>query len=260
MESIKSNLYENPFGMFIAGNEKTVKSMDRKFLLEKHRSIYVPQNSVLSIVGKNDFDEVVKLVEKYVKVEREFSPLEIPLIKKRVLESEEVRGDILQTNLMLGIHMPKISDKERYAVELFSEIFGSGMSSKLFTEVREKRGLVYDIRSNVDLGNNFGYMFIFAGTDKGKIKEVIKVCKEEFSKMGQISEEELEKAKIQTIGKYKVESEDSNDTALKLIMNEFNGNAEEYYDYSNKINEVKLEDIKKIAERKDFASFILTSK
>lgn len=257
MESIKSNLYEAPFGLFIAGSEKTVKSMDRDFILDKHRSIYVPKNSVLSIVGNNDFEEVLSLVERYVKIGKDFTKLKMPSIKKRVLSGEEQRDGIMQTNLTLGIHMPTLSDKDRYAVELFNEILGSGMSSKLFTEVRERRGLVYAVRSDLDLGSNYGYMVISAGTDKEKIKEVIKVCKEEFSRMGKIEKDELEKAKIQIIGRSKVESEDSNDTALNLIISEFAGDAKEYYNYTKRINAVKLDDLKKIAEKKDFASFIL---
>ena len=258
-EAIKSNLYENPFGQFIAGTEKNVKSMGREFLLNRHRSVYVPQNSILSIVGNNDFDEVLKLVEKYVKVKRELKKPKIPVIKKRMLSNAEKRKDILQTNLALGIHMNKMSDKERYAIELFNEILGSGMSSKLFTEVRERRGLVYNVGSNVDLGNNYGYMVISAGTEKSKVDEVIKVCKEEFSKVANVDEKELKKAKIQIIGKNKVENEDSNDTALKLILNEFAGDVKGHYNYSKRINEVKLEDLKKIAKKKDFASFVLSN-
>lgn len=258
-EGIKSNLYDNPFGQFIAGTERNVKSMNREFILNKHRSIYVPQNSVLSVVGNNDFDEVLELVEKYVKVKKDFKPIKVPKIRNRFLTTAEKRKGIMQTNLALGVQMPKMSDKSRYAAELFNEILGSGMSSKLFTEVREKRGLVYDVRSNIDMGSNYGYMVISAGTEKSKIDEVIKVCKEEFSKVAKIDKDELRKAKIQIIGKNKVENEDSNDTALKLVLNEFAGDAKAHYNYSKKMSEVKLEDLKKIANKKKFASFVLSN-
>lgn len=259
MESIKSNLYKGSLGMFIAGTEETVKSMDRDFLLKKHRSIYVPKNTVISVVGNNDFNEVLDMVSKHVNFEREGVSLDKTEVVEQSLESFEKRSDLMQTNLALGVHLCKMSDKERYAVEIFNEILGSGMSSRLFSEVREKRGLVYLVRSELDIGRNYGYMVIFAGTDKEKSKEVIDVCKEEFSKMSRLSEEELRKAKVQIIGRYNVESEDSISTALRLILSEFNGDVEECYLYDDKINSVTLEDIKKIAEKKAFASFVLSN-
>lgn len=259
LESIKSNLYSGPFGMFIAGTEKTVKSMDRDFLLKKHRSIYVPKNTVISVVGNNDFDEVLKVIKKYIGFEREGISLEEINVEKKIVESFEKRNDLMQTNLALGVHLCKVSDDEVYAVEVFNEILGSGMSSRLFTEVRERRGLVYLVRSELDIGRNYGYMIIFAGTDKDKVKEVIDVCKQEFSMMENLSEEELERAKVQVIGKHKIESENSNDTALKLIIHEFAGDVKDYYSFPEKIKDVKLDEIKQIAQKRDFASFVLSN-
>ena len=91
MEKIKENLYASPFGMFIAGSEENVRGMTRKQLLEKHRSIYSPKNSILCVVGDNNFDEVVMLAEK-LSVEREFSGLEIPEIKLINKNSSEKRA------------------------------------------------------------------------------------------------------------------------------------------------------------------------
>jgi len=140
---------------------------------------------------------------------------------------------------------------------LFSTILGQGMSSKLFTEVREKRGLVYSVKSDLDLGKEYGYMIIWAGTDEGKRQEVIDICLEEFGKMGKISKEELEAAKVQVIGNRHVEMEGSNETAINLIMEEISGDANDYYDYEKKINAVGLSDIKNLAKISEYASFSL---
>jgi len=137
LDEIKKNLYEKPFGDFIAGSQEGVRSMTRDVLFKKHREIYVPQNSVLCVVGNNDFDEVVSLAESMT-IERSGNNYEVPEIRKRTNISSEKREGLEQTNLAIGFHFPCSSEDGKYVAELFSEILGSGMSSKLFTEVREK--------------------------------------------------------------------------------------------------------------------------
>ena len=257
LEKIKENLYEKPFGMFVAGTEENVKGMGREFLIGRQREIYVPKNSILCVVGNNDFEDVVKFAEKFVVV-RDGESLGVPEIERINNEEEEKRDNLQQANVALGIHFPKANEKERYAAEVFSAILGSGMSSKLFTEVREKRGLVYGVKSDLDLGKDYGYMFIWAGTDKEKVGEVKKICLEEFEKMKNISEKELEDGKEQVIGNQKVESEGSNETAVNLILEEIMGKAEDYYGYEKNIRSVTLEDIKKLAEKTEYSSFVLS--
>jgi len=256
VEMIKKNLYEEPFGDFIGGSEANVKGMTRGDLFAKHRKMYVPGNSVLCVVGNNDFDEVVEMAESMC-VDGEDVNIKVPEIKKIDIKSSEKRKGVEQTNLVLGFHFPYAGEDGRYVAELFSTILGQGMSSKLFTEVREKRGLVYSVKTDLDLGKEYGYMIIWAGTDEGKRQEVIDICLEEFKKMGNIFEEELEAAKVQVVGNRHVEMEGSNETATNLIMEEISGDANDYYDYEKKINAVSLNDIKKLANISEYASFSL---
>ena len=256
LDNIKNNLYEKPFGDFIGGTKESVKGMNRGQLFEKHRSIYVPKNSILCVVGDNDFEEIVKLAENF-SVEREWEEIDLPEIKIRNLKSVENRQDIHQANLALGFHFSYLGEKGRYAAEVFSTILGQGMSSKLFSEVREKRGLVYSVKTDLDLGKNYGYMIIWAGTDPEKVKQVIDICLEEYGKMKDITAEELEAAKIQVIGNRHVESEGSNDVAVNLILEEVSNCAEDYYNYKKNIQSVTLEDIKELAKISEYSSFSL---
>ena len=255
-KKIKNNLYEAPFGNFIAGSKETVRSMTRGQLFEKHREVYVPKNSVLCVVGNNDFEEIVALAEGFC-VERKGGEIKLPEIQFQSLKSVEKRGDLHQASLALGFHFPYINQKGRYVAEIFSTVLGFGMSSKLFSEVREKRGLAYSVRSELDLGKNYGYMVIWAGTEADKVGEVVKISLGEFKKMGEISEEELKEAKIQIIGNRHVESEGSSETAVNLILEEASGDAEDYYNYEKNINEVTLNNIKELAKISEYASFSL---
>ena len=266
LEKIKSNLYEEPFGSFGAGKQEVVKAMTRDQLMDKHDEAYVPGNSILCVVGNNDFDEVIAMAEKLSPRDDPVGPsgekkdggrLEVPEIVLKNVKDEESRNGLEQSNVALGFHFPSANDKDNYAAEIFSTILGGGMSSKLFMEVREKKGLVYGVKSDLDMGKNYGYMIIWAGTDPSKVEEVKKICLEEFKKMGKVTEEELNEAKVQVVGDRQVESEGCGDTAVNLIMEEINGDASEYYDYEAKINEVSLEDIRKLADKVEFSSFSL---
>lgn len=256
MNELKTNLYEAPFGMDVIGNEKNVRGFDRDKILKIHREIYSPKNSIFCVVGRNSFEDVLKLAEKF-SFEREFvaknNSIKKPLIRKTVTR----RAGVEQANLAIGFHFPLASSNERYAAEIFNAILGSGMSSRLFSEVREKRGLAYAVKSHLDLGSDYGYLEIFIGTDKDKVDEVTRVCVEEFSKMSNITDEELEDGKQQLLGNKKVESEESQDTAVNLVFEEIVNNSEDYYDYDNKILNVKLADVVKLSEIKDYSVSVL---
>lgn len=256
IENIKKSLYESPFGDFIGGSQENVKDMTRTQLFEKHRKMYVTNNSILCVVGNNDFDEVIKLAES-MEVNNETVDAKIPEIVKKIEKISEERAGLQQTNLALGFHFPFSGEKGRYAAELFSAILGQGMSSRLFSEVREKRGLVYGIKTDLDLGKNYGYLLIWAGTDSEKAKEVIEISLKEFEKISEVTEEELESAKIQVIGNRRVESECSNDTAVNLVMEEIAGNSEDYYEYDKKINAVTMDEIRELAKITEYSSFSL---
>jgi len=100
-------------------------------------------------------------------------------------------------------------------------------------------------------------MIIWAGTDESKRQEVLDLCIEEFKKMSELTEEELEAAKVQIIGNRYVEMEGSSETAVNLIMEEVSGDAEDYYEYEKKIKSVNLDDIKKLASITEYSSFSL---
>jgi predicted Zn-dependent peptidase len=257
LERIKGCLYKKPFGMFIAGTEDNIKKMKREDLLKKHSEVYFPGNAILTVVGNNEFEDVVKLAEKFC-VNNEGKKPQVSEIKTQNLKSIEKRGDLQQANLAMGFHFPKTSEKEKFAAEVFLAIFGQGMSSKLWREVREKRGLAYAIKTEMDAGKDYGYLVIYIGTGKDKVREVINLCVEEFSKMKDISEKEVEDAKEQVMGNYDISTEDCANVATNLLLEEISGKAEDYYDFKKEIAKVTLKDIKELAEKADYSYFALT--
>lgn len=256
LDELKGCLYKEPFGMNIAGTEENVRGMTREQLINKHREIYTPKNAILCVVGNNTHEEVLELAKKHC-LERTYKPVEAIPTEPITEAKEETRNNLNQTNLAMGLHFPKGTDKTKYAAELFSTILGQGMSSRLFREVREKRGLVYTIQSHVDLGKHYGYFFITAGTDPTKKEEVYKICEEEYKKMEHVTEKEIEEAKKRIIGSRIVDNETSNEVAIHLLLEEINGNAEEYYQFEKNITEVQGEDVRNLAKKTTFSKFSL---
>lgn len=256
INKIKECLYHPPFGEFIAGSEKTVLNIKREDIIKKHKEFYVPQNSILCVVGNNSFDEIIALAEA-------FSPMinsKLNVSKRVVLKNENIkeeRVNLEQANVVLGFHMPFNSLLDRASAEVFSSILGDGMSSKLFTEIRERRGLAYSVKSLIEKGKEYSYLLIYIGTEKSHIDEVISLCLSEFKKMGFISQNELDLGKQKCLGSYDVESEASDNVALKLILHEIQGKVDNYYNLKNSIKEVSLEEIKKISQIVNYSSFVL---
>lgn len=257
VNKLKEQMYEKPFGIPIIGTEKSVASLDKKKISETHGKMYSPKNSILCVVGNNTVEEIIGLSEKLC-VDRSFEIIKSKKCEERDSTGLEKRNDLEQANIAIGFHFPFLDEKDRYAAEVFNAIFGEGMSSRLFSEVREKRGLAYAVKTELATGKKYAYFLIYIGTDISKIEEVLRICVEEYKKMKIISEDEFNQAKEQIIGNRKVELEGSSETAIGLIMEELHGDAENHYLYDQKINEVSLEDVKKLAEIEKYSYFVLS--
>jgi predicted Zn-dependent peptidase len=134
----------------------------------------------------------------------------------------------------------------------------SGMSSRLFHEIRDKRNLAYSIRGDSNISKFFAYNTIYVGTTKQNVETVKKLILEEFEKVSkELTEEELNQVKEQMIGNYHISMEDSQLQLINLLINEIDGNAREFYDFEKNINAVKLVDVKKMAKIKKYSFLAL---
>jgi len=133
-----------------------------------------------------------------------------------------------------------------------------GMSSRLFTEIREKRNLAYSVSGDSNINKDFAYNLIKVGTTKENVEKVKKLILEEFRKVSNdLDEKELNQVKEQIIGNYNISMEDSQSQMANLLANEISGKAEKFYEFEKNILGVKLEDVKKMADIKDYSFFAL---
>ncbi len=236
-------LYSKPFGMPVIGNYKSLKNINREKLAFWHNKNYSTNNLILCIVGKNELDEIKDCIEENVKLKNKKAIL-YPSPKKICKNFYERRKDLQQAHLSFSFHLP--TNKYAYICEILNAIVGYGMSSWLFQEIREKRGLAYSTHSEVVIGKNYGYFTIYVGTSLEKVKECEKIVKNIIKKIKEIDRKEFDEAKEQVIGHFYLKREDSLETCLQLIDYEFKNKYEEYYNFEEKIKEAKRENIKNI--------------
>ena len=255
-DKMQSYLYDGTMGVNLIGTFETIGKINREKIIKKFKDVYTPNNLILCVVGDAKFEEVVKFVEKNFGNEKNKIPTQ-----KFNLKNEfkiEKRKGIDQANLVFAYHVPLANDKKSYAAKVLSCLMAEGLSSRLFNEIREKRNLAYAVKGDSAITKDFAYNFIYVGAMKENVEQIKKLILEEFEKVARdLGEKELKEVKEQLIGNFHISMEDSQTQMANLLFSEAEGNAEDFYDFEEKIKEVKLEDVKGLAKLKDYSFFAL---
>jgi predicted Zn-dependent peptidase len=188
---------DQPMGRQVLGNANIVGSMGRDTIMDYMDSHYNADTMVLSAAGRVDHDELVRLARDT------FSDL--PKGEQASREAANYTGgqsivarELEQAHLLLGFEGVGYEDPDFYAVAVLSTLFGGGMSSRLFQEIREKRGLVYSIYSFVPSYSDSGLFGIYAGTGEEETAELIPLVCDEIKKMCDgVGADELTRARAQ---------------------------------------------------------------
>lgn len=253
LKKIKSLLYENPCGMNISGTMESVSGIKREDVLSYYNTAYSGDNMILTVVGNAEFEDICELGNKiFSKTNKKIKEI-IPV--KRNQELIEKRKGLDQANLVFGYHIPTLKEKGRYDAQIINVVLAGGMSSRLYQEIREKRGLAYAVKGIVQQDKNYGSELIYVGTTKPAVKKVKELILKEIKKLEKLERRDFSEAQEQLIGLKEVESESSEEVMAELIYEENAGNAEEYYKFEEKIGNLKLDDIRKLAKLKGY-SFI----
>ncbi len=207
---------EHPLGRDIAGSKESVTAITRDMMLDYLAQQYRPGNTVLAIAGDVHHQEVVDIVSQAIgrwadqKPQPRY-PAYQPRMARRVLIENR---DTEQIQLCLALPGLSIIHPERFKLDLLNVILGEGMSSRLFTEIRDKLGLAYSIQSYVEHFLDTGSITISAGVDIKSLTLAIKAILEELAKLKETTPEaELTKAKELSKGRLLLRLEDSRSVA-----------------------------------------------
>ena len=210
---------DTPMGWDIAGSKEVIKSINRTDFLSYLGELYSASNLTVVVAGGIDSDRAFAQVEKAFGEMKQFATKTF----EKVTEAQEKPAVLVkqkqteQIHISLGVRTVSISSPKRYPLSVLSAILGGGMSSRLFHEIREKRGLAYYVRSSSDEYDDVGSFVSTAGIDPKRVLEAVEVMVAEYSKVSQgqmaLKDEELRKAKEFLKGHLVLDLEDSRSVA-----------------------------------------------
>jgi predicted Zn-dependent peptidase len=256
-------LGDHPLGRPIGGTPDTIRAVPREAIWEHYREHYVPSGLVVTAAGGLDHDAVCELVAKSLGVagwpaEPEATPLgrrrasagtgQVGAQAGRVLT---VRRSTEQANVVLGGLGLLATDERRFTLSVLNAVLGGGMSSRLFQEVREKRGLAYSVYSFSAGYAESGYFGLYAGCTPGKVAEVVGLLSEEWSRLatGGVTDDELARGIGQLSGGLVLGMEDTGSRMSRL------GKAELVYgeyvsldEALRRVQAVTADDVRELAE------------
>ncbi|MFI0485876.1 M16 family metallopeptidase [Actinomadura sp. 9N215] len=218
---------DTPLGRPILGTEDSINALSRDRIHGYYRQHYVPSRLVVSVAGNIDHDDVVKLVSRafaeHLTGDAEPAAPRLdgtpaPVDPRNVV----IDKDTEQAHIILGGAGVSRTDDRRFALGVLNAALGGGMSSRLFQEIREKRGLAYSVYSYTAQYADSGIFGVYAGCQPAKAEEVLSICRDELYKAGGVglTEEELERGKGQLRGAMVLGLEDTGSRMSRIGKSE----------------------------------------
>ena len=240
----------HPLGLPVLGTKKTVTSFERDALTNFFTERYKGGNLTLTAAGNLKHDVLVDLVQNsFGSLEGE--PIkEVPTKPLVIPAVAVIEKNLEQEHIIVGTIAPSSTSHLRYPALLMNIVLGGSMSSRLFQEIREKRGLAYSIRSYLAPYRDVGMFGIYVGTSEDKVKDVIGLILEELNKFRKnlLTEKELHSAKELVKGNLLLGMESTDNRMTKLAKNEiFFGRNVPLEEIVRNIEAVSREDIRSLA-------------
>jgi len=213
---------DHPLGREVLGDESTVESLGRDDISTFFKEHYRPANVVVAAAGRLEHDDVVAGVSHFLEsVDAGARPSRVAPDREQVSLTVEHRPTE-QAHLTIGWRAIDQRDPDRFALAIANQIFGGGLSSRLFQEIREDRGLAYSVYSAASLYTDSGLFMIYAGTSPSKVDEVLDLIDAEVAKIvaDGITERELRVASGYLVGALLLNLEDSGSRMGRLARAE----------------------------------------
>jgi predicted Zn-dependent peptidase len=243
----------HPLGLPISGTKKSVAQISRRDVKEFFRNNYNAGNMIVAVAGNIRHPEVLRLTERHFSGLKQgaAAPLGPP---PGIYAGRRIRrkANLEQTHLCLGTVSPPVASEERYCCHLLNNILGGGMSSRLFQNVRERRGLVYSIYSMLNLYHDAGALVVYAGTASEKAPEVVDLILKEFRKLRErlVPSEELKRAKENIKGLVMLSLESSSSRMTHLAQQQiYYGRFYKPEEILKAVERVTARDIRNLADR-----------
>lgn len=242
---------DQPLGRDVAGTIESVTSVTREQLYEYYKRQYSPDNTVLCVAGNVSHQEVVDEVARSLDgwERQEWLPW-YPY--RDVPDGQRLVVDVRQTDQVhMCIGLPGLAREhpDRRALDLLNRALGEGMSSRLFTELREKRGLVYDVHSGLSHLRDCGSLVVYCGVEPSKALQAAELVMEELERLKEgLLPGELEKVRAMARGRLLLQMESTSNLSVWGGSQELlTGRVKTVEDVVAEIEGVTAEDVKRVA-------------
>ncbi|MHA0286730.1 M16 family metallopeptidase [Mycobacterium sp. C3-094] len=248
---------DHPVGRPVIGSVESISTMTRAQLHSFHLRRYTPDRMVVAVAGNIDHREVVALVREHFggRLVRGRSPVQPRKGAGRVggrPTLQVIKRDAEQTHLSLGVRTPGRHWDHRWALSVLNTALGGGLSSRLFQQIRETRGLAYSVYSTVDTFADTGALSIYAGCLPERFDEVVRVTTDVLDEVARdgITADECRIAKGSLRGGLVLGLEDSGSRMNRLGRSELNyGQHRTIAETLARIDEVTLDDVNSVARQ-----------
>jgi len=244
---------DNPLGWETLGTKETIRGATRDTFLDYLEEWYTPERMVVGVSGKvgDGLDPMLEelLGDLSANGRREPAPAEPQRDDGPYVAVQHKQAD--QAHLILGVPSYPIEHPDRYALQLLATVLGGGMSSRLFIEVRERRGLAYYVHGLNHSYTDAGSLYAQAGVDLTRIDEAIAVITEEFERMAseRVPDDELEKARSLAKGRFVLQTESPQGLIMYGLRREvLEGQATEPEELLAALDAVTVDDVQRVAQ------------
>jgi predicted Zn-dependent peptidase len=245
-----TNLFKDyPLGHPIIGYRDIIKNVKREELVDFFFKHYVAENMVLVIVGPKEVE--MDVIEKYFGdvnlSETDKFSIDYPIEQdsKYIVEKRKIN----QVYVVFGYRTYNVKNEDTIALDVLRAILGRGMSGRFFDEIRNKRGLAYDLGCIFNPGVNYGFFGFYYSCEKKNLELCKELMGKEIKNLDTINEQELEESKNYLEGEFIMENDDNMKFADSIAFSEFADDLEYFENFVEKVREIKKEDVLRVAKK-----------
>jgi predicted Zn-dependent peptidase len=247
---------DHPLGRSVLGSPESISGMSRDSVADYHAEHYHPSNVVVAAAGNLAHDRVVELVERGLGARNRSEgnrPARVVSSLPPSRSLEVLRRPTEQAHLAIGLRAFSRADPDRFALTVLNQVLGGGMSSRLFQEIREKRGLAYSVYAYRSAYEEIGSMALYAGTTPARVTETLGVLNAELDRVvadGGVSDRELDAAKGHLTGSMALGLESSSSRMHRLGRSELTlGEIPTLDELVDAVNAVTPADVSRVVKR-----------
>ena len=248
---------DTPIGRPILGTIDSINAMSRNTVFNYYKKKYLPQDLVVAVAGNIKHKRVVAMVEQALSRDNFLDVMAAPVIRPNIpiKNSKQQSVGLMykkseQAHMFYGMEAVARADERRFAMGVLSAALGGGMSSRLFQEIREKRGLAYSVYSYAQQFAGSGLIGFYAGCNPAKAVEVVEIIRSVLSDVAEngMTHEEIDRAKGAVRGSLVLSQEDTGSRMSRIGKNEIvYGQVMDFDDILTSIDRVSAQDIGEIA-------------